>query len=470
MVRQHNLFCFVLLFLLLPLFTYAQQPSSDREHALRFQFNKTFLASENSIVLKQRRTVDSLSHQLDELLRRQSLSLKSLTDSLLSSNKEVLTSEHVISIVQLHHRCSSKMNTQVQHQQKLLKDRFAKYQQTVSVLAVRYKPCTHCTTAADFHQSLQQFMEETEQKTEPFLDSLTEQFDNDASALTDSTDLSRDAITSYVESLTERRSAQLDSVELHSNKFIVSVDGRSHASYRGRDGGVSQSSLSPAVAIRLSSGLRFSLSAGWTDEPEFHRDGASAGMGYDFTILPILSASLGYSYLWFTDSSTQDQSVFHHSIDGSLSLETSIINFGAGIGISIGKESEYALNASFSRSLSFGNISVDPMVTISWGEQNGQLALTRIEKANSAKAHGSGKGIGKGNNSGTQQQTVTLISIPKNVFSIMSYEVILPVSLKLGRVLLVPSLTAVVPMNIIDGSRSLPYFNAGLSATVDWIW
>jgi hypothetical protein len=101
---------------------------------------------------------------------------------------------------------------------------------------------------------------------------------------------------------------------------------------------------------------------------------------------------------------------------------------------------------------------------ISWGEQNSELVAQRLTKVSQGK--GKGKGVGNG---GGQQSVLTTTTISTNVFSIMSYEIHLPLNIKIGRLLLTPSVTGIFPANVIDGSRSVPYLNVGLTATIDWI-
>jgi hypothetical protein len=287
------------------------------------------------------------------------------------------------------------------------------------------------------------------------VDSDTDLFKNATDALVDSADVLSDSLAAFEETLIDKKSEEMDSLEEHSNKLIVSIDGNSHASFRGRDGGISQGLLTPSITLRLLSGIRILSGAGWTGKPEFHRDDSYLGISYDFRVSPTLGAAIGYSYLWFADSSTQNQSVFHHSIDGALSLETSIVNLGTGIGIFIGSEVEFAVTASASRNIPIGKISIEPTLTISWGEQNGVLTAQRLLKTSQAKGNGKGKGNGNGiGNGGGQQSVVTTTTSPTNVFSIMSYEIHLPLNIKIGRLLLTPSVTGIFPSNVIDGSRS----------------
>jgi hypothetical protein len=454
------------------LICHSQAVTPGDSNALVAKFHQAMRIAVDSTILIQQKKVDSLSQVLEGVCHQQTVSLKRHTDSLIVSAKGTLTQDRINSVNVLYKRLFEKLNSQCQTQRQSFSSQLTNYIRAITNITNIHRPYPRSSKPGDFEDAFNQFQEEIERSADSFLESTADFVDDASSMLADSSEAYRESLTTYVETLSENSSAELDSLETHSNRIITSLDGRSHASFRGRDGGVSQTSISPSVALVLASGVRFSIGAGWTDEPDFHHDGSNAGIGYDFTPMTGLSCSLGYSYLWFSDSSTQNQSVFHHSIDGSLSLETALVNLGAGIGISIGTETEYAVSASISRSISLGIFSLDPSITVSWGEQNGLLVAERTTKAATVRGKSSGKGNGKGNSGGSVlPSSTTITTTPTNVFSLMSYEANLPINIKIGRrVLLVPSLTAVIPVNIIDGSRELPYFNAGLNVTIDWLW
>jgi hypothetical protein len=454
----------VIFFLILAPLSNAQTASTKGSPALRTQFNRTILIAADSAVHVQQRTIDSLSGFLDASFHRQSISIKILTDSLLTAAGDLLDPGRIESVYRLHKHFSGKLNTLYQTRRNLLHNYMQKYRQAISGLVSIHTICLNCTETDDFKNALSGFRDAADSSSNVFLDSATDLFENASDALVDSADVLSDSLTTLEETLIDNRSAEMDSLEEHSNKLIVSIDGNSHASFRGRDGGVSQGLLTPSITLRLLSGIRLLFGAGWTEKPEFHRDDSYLGIGYDFRVSPTLGAAIGYSYLWFTDSSTQNQSVFHHSIDGALSLETSVVNLGTGIGIFIGSEMEFAVTASALRYIPIGKCSIEPSLTISWGEQNGELTAQRLSKTSQGK--GKGKGVGNG---GGQQSVLTTTTNPANVFSIMSYEIHLPLNIKIGRLLLTPSVTGIFPTNVIDGSRNVPYLNVGLTATIDWI-
>ena len=110
-----------------------------------------------------------------------------------------------------------------------------------------------------------------------------------------------------------------------------------------------------------------------------------------------------------------------------------------------------------------GIFSFNPTFLILWGEQNGELTEERIIKG---KSQGKGNGVGNGVGQQTNQTITT--TTPSNVFSIMSYEINLPLNIHLERFVVTLSLSGIFPMNVIDGSRALPYINAGLTIVYEW--
>ncbi len=111
------------------------------------------------------------------------------------------------------------------------------------------------------------------------------------------------------------------------------------------------------------------------------------------------------------------------------------------IGVAIG-------TVALSYPFSLAAVDFDPGVRALLGEQNGTLVLERIGRMN---IHGRGRGH-QGLASGTATAT--------NSFGIMGYEVTLPASISLGSFSLDPSLTYVIPVNVVDESRPTPYLFA----------
>jgi hypothetical protein len=177
---------------------------------------------------------------------------------------------------------------------------------------------------------------------------------------------------------------------------------------------------------------------------------------------PVLGGSLGYTHFWFDSSSTQLRSVFNQSVNGELDLSTSIADFSLAAEINFDHQSEYAFEFSATHYWQFGRkVTLTPSVKVCWGEQNLIILAKQIQKVQQVNSKGK-KTVAK--------NVTTTSTNNSNIFSILDYEIVLPVSIRLGRVVLTPSATAVFPLAIFNGSRSLPFLNAELTATIDWVW
>jgi hypothetical protein len=100
-------------------------------------------------------------------------------------------------------------------------------------------------------------------------------------------------------------------------------------------------------------------------------------------------------------------------------------------------------------------------VRASWGEQNLTLIAKQLQKIQKLNPKTEKIVTKNGATSATNRS---------NIFSILDYEIVIPVSIRIGRFVLTPSATAVFPLAIFDGSRDQPFLNAELTATIDWIW
>jgi hypothetical protein len=145
-----------------------------------------------------------------------------------------------------------------------------------------------------------------------------------------------------------------------------------------------------------------------------------------------------------------------------LDLSTLFADFSLAGEINFDDQSEYAFDFTTTHYWQFGRtITLAPTVRISWGEQNLTLIDRQLQKILRKNP------LTKKNVIRTVTTTTTN---PSNFFSILDYEIAIPVSIRIHRVVLTPSVTAVFPLAVFDGSRSLPFLNAELTATIDWIW
>jgi hypothetical protein len=441
---------------------YSQSPVPFDSVRHRTELQRVLRIATDSVILIQRNRVDSLSNNLEIVIRNNSFSFGILLDSLMQAARNFLDSSRIDSAYLMQKIFSTKLHAYGITQQQAMQHHFLLYQSEILRIKNSHAACTDCSKPEDYSNECTSFYEYADSSSDRFFTSLNDLYDDASSSLTDSIGTLNDSLIIFVETLMDNREGELDSLEAHSNKLQISTNANSTAHYHGHDGGVNQSVVSPQLSFRHSSGIKLALGTSWLDQQANHWDGTSLGLSYDFTISPVLGGSFGYTHFWFDSSSTQVQSSFNQSIVGELDLFTSIADFSFGGEINFDHQSEFDLTFTATHYWQFGRtVTLAPLFAVSWGEQNLALIAKQIQKAQQLKA--------KGKKSATKTATTTSTN-KLNIFSILDYEISMPVSIRIGRIILTPSVTAVFPLAVFDNSRTLTFLNFGLTATVDWIW
>ena len=452
---------FISLAVVLPV-SHAQSITPSDSMMFGAELHRALRIAVDSAILIQEKNVDSLSRALETSLHTQSLSLKVLTDSLLKSAFELLDSSRIDSAYQLHKDFSGRLKNYGQTQRQVLRNQLLDYKKTIIDLKNTHEACIDCAGPEDFSNELSSFSENADSSSDTFFASITDHFDDATSSLSDSTGALCDSLITFVETLIDNRATELDSLETYSNKLMISMDANSTTFFHGRDGGISQAIVSPLISFRHSSGMKLSIGTSWLEQQSNHWDGTSLGLSYEFMFTPVFGGSLGYTHFWFDSSSTQLRSVFNQSVDGELDLSTSVADFSLAAEIDFDDQSEYAFEFTATHYWQFGRkVLLAPTVRASWGEQNLTLIAKQLQKIQ--KLNPKTEKI-------VTKNVATSATNRSNIFSILDYEIVIPVSIRIGRFVLTPSATAVFPLAIFDGSRDQPFLNAELTATIDWIW
>jgi len=442
--------------------SYSQTKTPADTTKLATELRQVLRIAIDSALLIQQRNVDSLTQKLEKSLQTHMLSLQHMTDSLMKSSREFLDGSRIDSAYQLHKDFSGRLKTHGYAQQQALRNQLSEYKQTFIDLKNTHESCIDCTESEDFLNELSAFYEHADSSSDVFIASIVDRYDDASSSLSDSTGTLCDSLLTFVESLIDNREIELDSLEQHSNKLMISMDGNSFSFYHGRDGGVSQGIASPLVSFRHSSGVKLSLGISWLAEQYDHWDGSSVGLSYEFMFSPFIGGSIGYTHFWFDSSSTQLRAVFNQSVDGELDLSTPIADFSFAAEINFDHQSEYAFEVTATHNWEFGKkVVLAPTLKAAWGEQNLKLIVKQLQKLQQLNS--------KTIKTGTINDSTSTTN-KSNIFSILDYEIVIPVSIRIGRWLFTPSVTAVFPLAIFDKSRTLPFLNAELTATIDWIW
>jgi hypothetical protein len=374
------LFLFILIVMVTPV-SYSQTITQSDSNALGTEFHRAIRIAVDSVILIQEKNVDSLSRVLETSLHTYTWSLKTLADSLMESARELLDSSRIDSAYQLHKEFSGRLKTHGQTQRQALRNQLIEYEQAIIDLKNTHEACIDCAESEDFTNELSAFYDNADSLSDAFFVSSADHFDDASSSFSDSTETLCDSLSTFVETLIDNRTAELDSIEEHSNKLMISMDANSYAFFHGRDGGKSQAIVSPLIAFRHSSGIKISLGISWLEQQINHWDGTALGFAYEFMFSPVFGGSIGYTHFWFDSGSTQIQSVFNQSVDGELDLSTSIADFSLAAGINFDDQSEYAFEFTATHYWQIGRrVIVAPTVRASWGEQNLTLIAKQLQK------------------------------------------------------------------------------------------
>lgn len=254
--------------------------------------------------------------------------------------------------------------------------------------------------------------------------------------------------------VTESGDEEEEQEEESTSSVVIASGYSSHNQWLGRDDGIRQYSFTPSVAYHHRSGIFVSLGTIWLSEAPGHWNETDLAIGWDLSFSDRLGLSLAYTHSWFTDSTTL-HSLFNNNLGVGGWYNAGIATVGGGLSLDFGENNAVRLALVLSREwevpVNVDNLSVTlgPSVTAWIGQQDTQLAELR-------KQRGKKKGV------------TPVVTNAMKVFSVMDYELSLPVTFTYGSIAAAPSLTYVIPANVLDGSDSSPFvvFGAAVSVTV----
>jgi hypothetical protein len=312
--------------------------------------------------------------------------------------------------------------------------------------------CTDCENQSAFEEKLADFKDFADSLVTSFLDTTSAVTEERTDLLADAFDAARDSLFDFRDGLIDNRLNDIEVWRYGVSRFVFSSAYASHNAYRGRDNGFLQQSIAPSVLYRHSSGLSIQASTSWLDDARSQWDNFQLSGGYDFRISEVIGGSLSYTHFWFSDSSKSELSVFTDNAEGGFSFDWPLVSISALGSMNFGKASEFTLITSISHDFEiplslYNRVMISPSVSSVLGQQNSDLTTLRTTKAKGKKA------------------SVTTSTQTKSVstFSVLDYELSLPSTIELGPVTLAPSVTYIIPLNVVDASTRKPFVNLEFS-------
>jgi hypothetical protein len=263
----------------------------------------------------------------------------------------------------------------------------------------------------------------------------------------DSTEVDEDTLGNYADMLLDRQSDENDRLDsLWDVYYTYGLFGKigytTDMQYRGYQGAGAQSAFFPGLfyhhPIGLGAVLNFYNIKGtavpW-DEIEF-------GLNYNHSFTDNFSLGLSYTHYIFNDTSEIAKQGITGIADLSLSYEFPFISIGTSFDVSFDDQTDYSFNISLSKRI---DLIKRPSFRI-WLEPDfsgifGTEAFLN-EKINQ-KLNGNGHGNGHGN--GTI--VTTIVTTTSHVFSVLAYQLSIPLNIQVGRFIIVPQYDYVIPLN-----------------------
>ncbi len=309
--------------------------------------------------------------------------------------------------------------------------------------------CGNCTAPEHFQDQLSAFMDDADGLAEVLADTAGDVRDSFQDALSDSADACRSAL----EDAKDRYADLAEQAAEHRSAFVAGVRYTSHFAYRGRDDGLATYALIPSVTYRHSSGVSVNLTRYWMEKAYRQWSETDLGAEYDFDITEEVSAYIAYTRFWFADSSELSRSIFTNSAYAGISWSAPLASLELDVDEDFGTRSQFTaiFTVSFPWTLGAigprGRLDFQPAVSAVFGQQLFR-SVPVVESP------------------GTGISTGEAVLQGADFFGVVDYEFSLPLTLTLGPVTLMVSGVYDIPVNVIDGSTSTPFFSAAGTVSV----
>ncbi len=196
----------------------------------------------------------------------------------------------------------------------------------------------------------------------------------------------------------------------------------SNSVYSGRKDSATLSYLSPSISYNHKSGISIGASTSYLVNGGTNRfDAISFDIGYDFDIMENWSAGISGSKDFYNDSSQVFQSSTSWSLNADMSYDFDFIEVGTTGEVMFGESTQYGAGFSLARGFKFGKEdtacwTISPTAKAGFGTQDFFHQHTR-------------KAVKKRNqNANIKNGIVTDIVSGSNSFSVLDYEISVPVS------------------------------------------
>jgi hypothetical protein len=296
---------------------------------------------------------------------------------------------------------------------------------------------------------------------EEFRDVLTTAMDDYSDNLNDYVDNAVDSLGNYAQTLLDNQNDENDLRDsLWDNYYTYGLFGKigytTDMQYRGYQGAGAQSAFFPGLFYNHPIGLGVFLNVYNIKGTDVPWDEIELGASYTHNFNEKLSMSLSYTHYTFKDTSEISKQGINGIAGVNLSYEFSFLTAGAAFNISFGDQTDYTITVDLSRRIYLAKKNnfqcwLEPDFSGVYGTESllNNLLVSKI--------NGKSKIV---------KNTITTYS--NNVFSVLSYQLSLPLNIQIGRFIITPEYNYVTPFNQppLTGSHAFSFFTINVVAKI----
>jgi hypothetical protein len=422
-------------------------PASGEQRLQITQREQTLVALAKRVThveARQTSYVDSLWQSISEVAGRGTRTLAAMIDSLTDAARDSLSPQRKDSLRALQRTMNDRIKLLSVSWSTSLSDVLLQYKREVRQL---HFEAFSLKTAPDWGELLESKQDQFDSLMNVYRDSITAVHDTYRDEFQDVVDATLDSLQTYRDILVDH---QVDEWAAHVPALFTALSYQTHVTYRGRDAGIEQNAFGPAVEWRLLPTARVRASAVSFNKSLERWAEAEVGASYRFPFGALSGLTASYTRYWFNDSSVVENDNLHNNLSAELLIASRAVNIDLVGGISFSSGSEFTSSLAFSHEFDFEtasgrvSVSIEPTLTATLGGQKGELLESIVQP-------------------GPGGPVVTTTTQQVTTFSILSYEFSIPATIQIGSLALSPTITYVIPKNVVDISRQTSFVSIALA-------
>ncbi len=400
-----------------------------------------------SMLFRENAIIDSLQNIANYISTKSAGTLKNVSDSILTVNKESLSAARFDSLKITSGIFTNNLNSFIGDELRSLNTRRNVFKKTI-----RGFPVLGFNEVGDVRNALSDIQKD-------FNDSLFDSISDFKENLSDTLSTLRDSLGDYSDALINNQSDEDDIPNDLDNdsaaSFVLSTGYTGHVQFKGYDNGIKQAGYVPNVIYNNPAGFSIYVSAAYLTADESF-DEAEFGGEYNWNFVDFLSGSVSYTHYFFGSNSSKVNVGLTNDAGVGLSLTTPVVEFNPSFDLLFGNKTDYSLEFSLTHQLTLAQsfdstnvLFIAPSLSADLGTQNFLNSALRIKK--------------------TKKKIVTkTVETSNSVFAIMVYEFDLPLTYQFGNFSIVFEYSYLFPINqpVNEQSSSFGFFSMNLSLTL----